>query len=87
MPFTKDISASTKAMRERKEKPVTKTVTFPSSFEELKAGVGPWKNPQEFFEDAMAHRVVIIQSKMRLALETGEEDADENGKDIPSFKF
>lgn len=81
MPQIITISARTKEMKARKEEPVTKNVTFPVSFDEVKKGIGPWKTLREMFEDAVAHRKVIIQSKMRQALENGgdEADVDESG--------
>jgi len=78
MSFPVIVKASTREMRERKEKPVSKEVIFPSSIRELKDGIGPWKSIQEMFEDALSHRVVVIQSKMRQALESGNGDSEED---------
>lgn len=67
MAFVTTITATTGKGASKRE--ASREVTWPASPDELRDGIGPWRNMRELFEDAMRARTVKIQAELRSELD------------------
>lgn len=80
MAFEYTVLANTKAREDQKIAPAKKVIIVPESIAEIEKGIGCFKDLQDLFRCALAHKVVEIQAPMRKALENGNGKASGKAK-------